>query len=223
MINNFYNNIKMENTTIYLILIGTGSKPLARYSPLVGEFIDICENQLKHCKRNKCVTKTNKNYKLYYLNKNDITYMIITSVLYPFPAAISLLESMEKEFGPLLVKKDLKAIDNYGLDKELKDKLKMKFEYYLENPDTVDEKLNDLKKDLKNKYNQDMKIAIDALHERAEDSILRRNESLRVNAFKFKKMSSPVISLECKMKIWYTIIIVGIVACIAIIIVLFVC
>ena len=149
--------------------------------------------------------------------------MIITSVLYPFPAAISLLESMEKEFGPLLVKKDLKVIGTYGLDKELKDKLKMKFEYYLENPDTVDEKLNDLKKDLKNKYNQDMKIAIDALHERAEDSILRRNESLRVNAFKFKKMSSPVISLECKMKIWYTIIIVGIVACIAIIIVLFVC
>ena len=213
----------MENTTIYLILIGTGSKPLARYSPLVGEFIDICENQLNHCKRNKCVTKTNRNYKIFYLNKNDITYMIITSVSYPFPAAISLLESMEKEFGPLLVKKDLKAIDNYGLDKELKDKLKMKFEYYLENPDTVDEKLNDLKKDLKNKYNQDMKIAIDALHERAEDSILRRNESLRVNAFKFKKMSSPVISLECKMKIWYTIIIVGIVACIAIIIVLFVC
>ena len=213
----------MENTTIYLILIGTGSKPLARYSPLVGEFIDICENQLNHCKRNKCVTKTNRNYKIYYLNKNDITYMTITSVLYPFPAAISLLESMEKEFGPILVKKDLKVIGNYGLDKELKDKLKMKFEYYLENPDTVDEKLNDLKKDLKNKYNQDMKIAIDALHERAEDSILRRNESLRVNAFKFKKKSSPVISLECKMKIWYTIIIVGIVACIAIIIVLFVC
>ena len=213
----------MENATICFILIGTGSKPLAKYSQLVGEFIEICENQLKHCKRNKCASLTNRDYKIYYLNKNDITYMTITSVLYPFPAAISLLESMEKEFGPILVKKDLKVIGNYGLDKELKDKLKMKFEYYLENPDTVDEKLNDLKKDLKNKYNQDMKIAIDALHERAEDSILRRNESLRVNAFKFKKKSSPVISLECKMKIWYTIIIVGIVACIAIIIVLFVC
>ena len=213
----------MENATICFILIGTGSKPLAKYSQSVGEFIEICENQLKHCKRNKCASLTNRDYKIYYLNKNDITYMTITSVLYPFPAAISLLESMEKEFGPILVKKDLKVIGNYGLDKELKDKLKMKFEYYLENPDTVDEKLNDLKKDLKNKYNQDMKIAIDALHERAEDSILRRNESLKVNAFKFKKMSSPVISLECKMKIWYTIIIVGIVACIAIIIVLFVC
>ena len=196
---------------------------MAKYSQLMGEFIEICENQLKHCKRNKCASLTNRDYKIYYLNKNDITYMTITSGSYPFPAAISLLESMEKEFGPILVKKDLKVIGNYGLDKELKDKLKMKFEYYLENPDTVDEKLNDLKKDLKNKYNQDMKIAIDALHERAEDSILRRNESLRVNAFKFKKMSSPVISLECKMKIWYTIIIVGIVACIAIIIVLFVC
>ena len=95
----------MDDLPIIYILIGTGSKPLAGYSHFSADFINACKQELKNVKLKQFILKINRDYKIFYLNKNNITYMTLTSKTYPLPAGACLVESMEREFGPILQKK----------------------------------------------------------------------------------------------------------------------
>ena len=64
--------------------------------------------------------------RIYYLNEDNITYMIMTNTTYPIPAAVACLESMKKEYGSILNGRNFSKLINYGLNSELKEKLKMK-------------------------------------------------------------------------------------------------
>ena len=140
----------MSDINIFHILIGSGTKPLAEYSPFQTELIKECEKQLSHCTQgSSAITKTD--YKIYYLNENNITYMIMTNTNYPMPAAVACLESMKKEYGNILNGRNFSKLNNYGLNSEFKEKLKMKYEYYNENTDIVDEELEKLKDGLRKK------------------------------------------------------------------------
>ena len=131
---------------------------------------------------------------------------------------------MEREFGPLLQKKNLKKIGNYGLNLELNEKLKMKLEYYTYNKDIVDEKLEDLKEEM-NKMRDDIVKYTDGLNERREDLFLieNKNGALEKDSYSFKKGAILVRESSKAKKICLPIIILGILASIAIIIILIVC
>ena len=147
-----------ENLKIFYILIGSESKPLAGYGQCKAEFIQACENQLKNCKTNNLACITHTDYKIYYQNEDNITYLIMTIPSYPMPVAVTLRGSLRKEFHDYLHGKDLKGMEDYGLNSELKEKLKAKYDYYTENTDVSDEKIEELKKVMK-KFEAEVKRA----------------------------------------------------------------
>ena len=122
----------MEDVNILYILIGSGSKPLAGYSPYQGEFIQICEKQLSQCKPGSA-SLSHSDFKIYYSNEDNITYMIMTNTKYSMPTAVACLESMKKEYGSILEGRNFSILNNYGLNSELQPKLKMTYEYYVTN------------------------------------------------------------------------------------------
>ena len=78
-------------------------------------------------------------YKIYYQNEDKITYLIMTVPSYPMPATVACIEGLRKEIGAELSGRDLEGMKDYGLNSELKEKLKMKYDYYTENTEIVDE------------------------------------------------------------------------------------
>jgi len=212
-----------ENLKIIYILIGTDSKPLAGYGQFQGEFIQTCERQLRNCKKNNSAAITHSEYKIYYQNEDNITYLVMTITTYPMAAAVACIESMRKEFGTMLHGRNFAGVKDYGLNSELKDKIKMKYEYYTENTEIVDEKLQSLKEAMM-KFKDEVVKAADALNERGDllNEMQNKAKDLEQDSYSFKKGAIKVRRTECKKKACYIGIILGIIAIIVLIIVLIV-
>ena len=67
---------------------------MASYGKFSGEFIDICEKQLKKIIPNKSASITHRDYKIFYNNIDNITYLLMTMPSYPVPTAISCLKNI---------------------------------------------------------------------------------------------------------------------------------
>ena len=157
-----------EYIELVYILIASGSKPLAGYCLYEGEWVSTCENELKKCKK-KTGSITCKKLKLYYLNNNNIKFVIMTSLSYPAKGATSCLENLQDEFGNELYKRNFTKIKNYGLNGELRERLRKKFHYYNDNYDNFEENQNGKKKnDEKISLDYNIMDAIDSLHQRGD-------------------------------------------------------
>ena len=154
-----------ENLKIFYILIGSESKPLAGYGQCKAEFIQVCENQLKNCKTNNSACITHTDYKIYYQNEDNITYLIMTSPSYLKHTAAACVEGLRKEFGAELIGRDLKGMEDYGLNSELKEKLKAKYDYYTENTNVFGEKLKELT-EVMMKFEEEVQKANDAMNKK---------------------------------------------------------
>ena len=137
----------MTEKQIYYILIGTGEKTLASYGN-DGDFIQKCKEILSQIKPDSSAAVDCDTFLVYYLNKNNLTYMLATGKLYPKTTAIGCIDSLQKEFNDLAFEKNLDNLKENGLNKEIGEKLKMKFEYYNENTDVSSEALENLKKEI---------------------------------------------------------------------------
>ena len=201
-----------EELKIIYILIGSESKPLAGYGQFEGEFIQTCEKQLKNCKKNNSACITHSDYKIYYQNEDNITYLIMTIPSYPMPAAVACIDSLKKEFGPDLSGRDLEGMKDYGLNSELKEKLKMKYEYYTENTEIVDEKIEQLK-NVMMKFKDEVVKAADALNERGDllDEMQAKADDLVKDSYEYKDKATQVRKTECKKKVIYIVVIAVIV------------
>ena len=157
----------MSDKPIIYIIIGTGNKPLASYSQYTGEFIQTCEKHLTEVQPNKTCGINYNDYCIYYLNENNITYMIMTSTTYPKNAALSCLESLKKEFGTDLEGVNFSSTQPYGLSQRLEQKLKMKFDYYTEHSDIKSEALENLKLEI---------VKMDKEVDKARKELLERGE-----------------------------------------------
>ena len=200
------------------ILIGSGPKPLAGYSDKEGDFIHDAENQLGRCQKNQSASITTDTWKIFYENIDNVTYLVMTMPQYPMAAAVSCIESLKKEFSSDLHGRNFANVKNLGLNDEMGKKLKMKFEYYNENPDIVSNSLENLKGAMA-QYKTEVFKAAKELDDRGEKlkEIQDKAEKLENSSFQFKKSSIKVRKLECGKKVWT---IVGIVAVILIIIVI---
>ena len=210
-----------DDKKIIYVLIGSGRKPLAGYGLYKGDFIQICENQLSRCKQNQSASINTGDYKMFYQNEDNVTYLIMTMPSYPVAAAVSCIESLKKEIGPDLKGRNFNVASDYGLNSELQEKLKMKFEYYNENTEVVSDNIQELK-GVMMKYKDQVFQAAESLNERGDllNEMQNKARDLETDSYSYKNNATKVKNAECRKKATYIGIIVGIVAVIVLIIVL---
>ena len=209
---------------IIYILIGSGRKPLAGYGQYQGEFIQVCENQLGRCKPNQSACINTGDYKIFYMNENNVTYLLMTMPIYPLSAAVACIESLKKELADKLGKINFNDVGDYGLNNKLKEKLRLKLEYYNENTDIVSDSLQKLKNKMI-EYKDEVLKAAESLNERGEylNEMQNKASDLENSSFKYRDLAGDVRRKECRKKACTIGIICGVVGAIILIIVLCVC
>ena len=134
---------------IIYALVAKGVKPLAGYSNFTGTFDQACINYLKNIGPDtSAAVKLDSDYIIYYINENNITYLIMTESIYPKEAALGCLESIKKEFQSMYQNRSFDSEENFGLNDEFKVKLRMKFDYFNANTDVSNEALGQLKDEM---------------------------------------------------------------------------
>ena len=213
-----------DNKKIIYILIGSGRKPLAGYGQYQGEFIQVCEDQLGRCKSNQSACINTGDYKIFYMNENNVTYLLMTMPIYPLSAAVACIESLKKELADELGKINFNDVGDYGLNNKLKEKLRLKLEYYNENTDIVSDSLQNLKNKMM-EYKDEVLKAAESLNERGEylNEMQNKASDLENNSFKYREHAEDVRRKECRKKACTIGIICGVVGAIILIVVLCVC
>ena len=209
---------------IIYILIGSGRKPLAGYGQYQGDFIQVCENQLGRCKPNQSACINTGDYKIFYMNENNVTYLLMTMPIYPLSAAVACIESLKKELADELGKINFNDVGDYGLNNKLKEKLRLKLEYYNENTDIVSDSLQNLKNKMM-EYKDEVLKAAESLNERGEylNEMQNKASDLENSSFKYRDLAGDVRRKECRKKACTIGIICGVVGAIILIVVLCVC
>ena len=138
----------MTEDKIIYSLIAKKDKPLVDYSNYTGTFNQGCLNYLKQLEPHTSKAIKVDDFYIFYINENDLTFMIMTGKLYPKEAAIGCLESIKREFNQTFQGRDFNGEVNFGLNDEFREKLKLKFEYFNENKDITDDKIGQLKEQL---------------------------------------------------------------------------
>ena len=188
---------------ILIILIGSGKKPLANYSQYQSkEFVSITESMLKGNK----ITKELKIIKqdeihIYSQEVNNISYIVLTTDKFALTAGAGCIESLINEIGPLLQGRNFNKIKDYGLNDELKEKLKMKFEYFNENPDFISSEHEAMKNEITR--NRDMLFkASESLNERGNILQYMENKAkiLENDSYNYKEAVKKVRENECTRK-----------------------
>ena len=183
---------------LILIMVGSGKKPLAIYSPFTGEFVHTCELTLSQVLPNTSAAINCGEFIIYYMNEDNISYLIMTSPNYPKSTAIGCIESVKKELKDILLEKDFDKINEYGLTVELEEKLKMKYEYFNTNTQVTSESLENLKNEM-NKMKEEVFKANDQLMIRSEkvqemenkaNEMATESEHYKQGAIKVNKSSS---------------------------------
>ena len=152
---------------IIYALVAKGIKPLSAYSNFTGTFDQACINYLKNIKPDSSAAVKIDDYVIYYINEENITYLLMTENLYPKEAALGCLESIKKEFKLMYANKTFDDEPNFALDDEFKVKLRMKFDYFNANTDVSNETLGQLKDEM-NKMKDEVLEASGLLDNRGE-------------------------------------------------------
>ena len=194
-----------QNCIIYC-LVAYGEKSLAQYSEYKGTFQKACQNYLHSIESNTSAGYKIDDYFIYYINENGITYLILTGSKYSKGSALSCLESIKKEFLSSFADTNFEEIEEFGLNKEFKPKLKMKYEYFNENKDVVNESTQKLVDEIF-KMKEDVLNASELLNERQEkiEKVNNKAEDLAEDSHKYNKVASKVYKETNKRKIYFTI------------------
>ena len=211
----------MSSNLIIYALVGYGDKALAQYSEYKGTFQKTCQNYLHSVEPNSSGGYKIDDYFIFYINENGITYLIMTDVKYPKTSALTCLESIKKEFLSSFPNTDLDTVDEFGLDKDFKPKLKMKYEYYNDNKEALNESTQKLMDEMF-KMKEDVLNVSDLLNEREGkiNNVNNKAEHLSENSYKYKAASTKVQKENKKTKIY---LIIGIILGILLIIYFIIC
>ena len=189
---------------IIYALVARGIKPLSSYSNFTGTFDQICINYLQKIgPESSAAVKTDNDYVIYYINQNNITYLIMADSLYPKEAAIGCLESIKKEFQNAYPNRTFDDEEKFGLDSEFQVKLRMKFDYFNTNQDVSNETLGHLKDEM-SKMKDEVLNASGLLNERGEKMTVldEKAETLSRSSNNFYQQSKRVKRAELMKKIY---------------------
>ena len=192
-----------DKKNLFFILIASGTKPLASYSQFTGDFIQTCENFLQKVKPNKSSSVNYGEFFIFYNNEDNITYLIMTAPTFPKATAVGCIESLRKEFHDVLYGRDFENTQEYGLSDELKEKLKMKFDYFNEHPEVSSESIERLKVEI-NKMNEEVIKANEQLLVRDQKMIEMENkaEQMKDASSAYKAGAIKVKKKESRNRIW---------------------
>ena len=198
----------MSDENLISIFIAKQAKPLASYTTGKGFFNQIFEKVLKQINQNSAKMKYN-DYMIYYLNENEKIYIILTASSYPECSAISCLESLNKEFGSILNDIDVDNIEEYSLNKQFEEKLKMKYDFYNKNINVTGENIQNLKIEMV-KFKDEVYGVNEELNKRGQkiEVIENKAENLVPDSQNFYKSSQNVNKKESNYKCWLTIAII---------------
>ena len=187
---------------IIYALVASGAKPLAGYSNYTGTFDQACINYLKKIGPGTSAAVRVDDYVIYYINENNITYLIMTDNIYPKEAAIGCLESIKKEFISIYQNRTFENVSNFGLNDEFKVKLRMKFDYFNANTDVSNEALGRLKDEM-NKMKEEVINASGLLQNRKEKLLVLSEsaDNLSSSSSNYYKSSKKVKKAECMKKV----------------------
>lgn len=183
---------------IIYALVAKGIKPLSGYSNYTGTFDQACINYLKNIgPGNSAAVKIDNGYMIYYMNEENITYLLMTESLYPKEAAIGCLDSIKKEFKLMYPNRNFDLDSNFALDDEFKVKLRMKFDYFNANTDISNETIGKLKDEV-NKMKDDVLNASGLLDNRGEKlKVLdEKSDALSTSSHNYYKSSKKVKRAE---------------------------
>ena len=210
-----------DEKNLILVMIATGKTPLSAYTPFTGESLQICEAFLSKVVPNSSSAVNFGSYIIYYVNEENITYLIMTMPEYPKPTAIGCIESIKKEVKDIVYNINLDEQTDYGLDGQLKEKLKMKYEFFNENTEVSSEIVNNLKNEMI-KMRNEVYEASGLLNERNDivNTTNDKAQSLFQDSESHKKRAVKVKKTEKKKKI---LVIIGIIIAILVILYFIVC
>lgn len=212
----------MSENKIINILVAKDKMPLAGYSELTGDFVQICENMLSNVKKDSSAAiNLGTGFTIFYINENDITFMIMTGSLYPKSTAIGCIESIKKEFQSTYIGRDFDNELEYGLNEDFKEKLKMKYQFFNENTDVSSETVQNLKSEMM-RMKDEVLQASGLLNQRQEEinNMTEKAESLAISSDEHKKGATYVKKKEKSKKIY---LIIGLILLILIIIYFLIC
>ena len=190
----------MSENKIINILIAKYKTPLASYSELTGDFVQICENMLSNVKKDSSAAiNLGTGFTIFYINENDITYMIMAGSLYPKSTAIGCIESIKKEFQSTYIGRDFDNELEYGLNDDFKEKLKMKYQFFNENTDVSSETVQNLKSEMI-RMKDEVLQASGLLNQREEEinNMNQKAESLAMSSNDYKKGATLVKKKQSK-------------------------
>jgi hypothetical protein len=142
-----------QDGKIIYSLIAKGMIVLADYSSYTGTFDQTCKNFLKNVKPNSSAAVKSDDYTIYYINSNNITFLIFTDHQYPKVAAIACLEALKKDFeNSSIDTSDVR--EDKCLQKELKPKIQLKFDYFNEHKESSGEAMDALKEQIQSMHEE---------------------------------------------------------------------
>lgn len=212
----------MSENKIINILIAKDKMPLAGYSELTGDFVQICENMLSNVKKDSSAAiNLGTGFTIFYINENEITFMIMAGSLYPKSTAIGCIESIKKEFQSTYIGRDFDNELEYGLNEDFKEKLKMKYQFFNENTDVSSETVQNLKSEMM-RMKDEVLQASGLLNQREEEinNMTEKAESLAMSSNEYKKGATVVKKKEKSKKIY---VIIGILLVLLLIIYFLIC
>ena len=142
-----------QDGKIIYSLIAKGMIVLADYSSFTGTFDQTCKNYLTNVKPNSSAAVKSDDYTIYYINSNNITYLIFTDNLYPKVAAIACLEALKKDFET----SNIDTSDVRGdkcLQEQLKPKIQLKFDYFNQHKESSGEAMDALKEQIQSMHEE---------------------------------------------------------------------
>ena len=203
----------MAESRIIYALIAKGTRPLVGYSNYTGTFDQFCIGYLKNIGPGASAAIKSDEYVIFYINQDNITYLLMCDHTYPKEAAIGCLKSIQKEFSTTYPNNDFNDENNFCLNKEFQTKLRMKFDYFNANKDVTNDAIGHLKEEL-NKMKDVVLNASGLLDERGgKIKVLdEKSDSLSRDSNTFYRQSKKVRRAELmkKIKIYLAIGCVGI-------------
>ncbi len=191
----------MSDSKIIYALIGKGAIPLVQYSSFTGTFDQYCINYLINVGPGTSAAVKSGDYIIYYINSNNITYLLMTYNTYPKEAAIGCLDSIKKEFTNTYSSTD-SFNEKFCLQEQFKDKLRMKYDYFNANKDVSNESIGELKEQM-NKMKDEILNASGLLDERGSKiKVLdEKSDALSRDSNTFYRQSKRVKRAEMMKKI----------------------
>ena len=193
-----------EGRIIYT-LIAYGNVILCEYSSFTGAFRETCRPLLSKVQAGgSAAIRLEENESIiYYLNSNNITYLIMTNSKFQSSSAMGCLQSIQKEFETTFPNNNgVKTNKDLCLNDQFQEKLSMKYNFFNEHPNVTSESIGVLSDEM-NQFKDEMTKASGLLDERTDklEQLSVKSDHLREASNSYYNSAKKVRRAELLKKI----------------------